>query len=215
MPTLRGHGTRPEDLRGVTWHGWYEDAERALDELLTRCARVVVMGLSMGGVVALHLGVQRPERLAGIAVVAPALRLNIPGGFLLPVLGRFGRLAAVDPTRAFEDATLAVGSTNYPSAPLSAIYSLVQFGKVVERELPSLRTPLLVLYTPRDRVVLPESASIVYANAGTPAAEKAIRTFDRSGHEMLMDRQREDVFAAIMAFVEEKRGALDSPAAGT
>src|SRR4051812_27268772 len=49
MPTLRGHGTKPEDLRGVTWHGWYEDAERALDELLTRCDRVVVMGLSMGG----------------------------------------------------------------------------------------------------------------------------------------------------------------------
>src|SRR5215218_9616244 len=53
MPTLRGHGTKPEDLRGVTWHGWYEDAERALDELLARCDRVVVMGLSMGGVVAL------------------------------------------------------------------------------------------------------------------------------------------------------------------
>src|SRR3954447_5282932 len=121
MPTLRGHGTKPEDLRGVTWHGWYEDAERALDELLTRCDRVVVMGLSMGGVVALHLGVQRPERLAGIVTVAPALRLNIPAAFLLPVLGRSGRLASVDPLRAFEDATLAAGSTNYPAAPLSAI----------------------------------------------------------------------------------------------
>jgi carboxylesterase len=206
MPILRGHGTKPEDLRGVTWHGWYEDAERALDELLTRCERVVVMGLSMGGVVALHLGVQRPEHLAGIVTVAPALRLSIPAAFLLPVLGRSGRLAAVDPLRAFEDATLAAGSTNYPSAPLSAVYALVQFGKIVKRELPRLRVPLLVLYTPRDRVVQPEGAAIVYANAGTPAAEKAIRAFDRSGHEMLMDRQREEVFAAIMVFIEEKRG---------
>ena len=74
MPTLRGHGTRPEDLRGVTWHHWYEDAERALDELLDRCERAVVMGLSMGGVVALHLAAQRPERLAGVVTVAAALR---------------------------------------------------------------------------------------------------------------------------------------------
>jgi carboxylesterase len=202
LPTLRGHGTRPEDLRGVTWHGWYEDAERALDDLLTRCARVVVMGLSMGGVVALHLGVQRPERLAGIVTVAAALRLNIPAGFLLPLLGRSGRLTTVNPANAFEDAALAAGSTNYPSAPLSAIYSLVQFGKVVERELPQMRVPLLALYTPRDRVVLPESAQIIYAGVGTPPEEKAIRAFDRSGHEMLLDRQREEAFAAIMAFIE-------------
>src|SRR6478735_3726884 len=91
LPTLRGHGTRPEDLRGVTWEDWYEDAGRALDELLTRCERAVVMGLSMGGLVALHLGVQRPERLAGIVTAAAALRLIIPAGFLLPLLGRSGR----------------------------------------------------------------------------------------------------------------------------
>lgn len=201
MPTLRGHGTRPEDLRGVTWHRWYEDAERALDELLTRCARVVVMGLSMGGLVALHLGAQRPERLAGIVAVAPALRLILPAAFLLPLLGRSGRLAAANVLNAFEDATLAATSTNYLAAPLSAVYSLVQFGQRIERELPQMRVPLLILHTPRDRVVQPESAQIVYARAGTPPEDKAIRAFDRSGHEMLLDRQREEVFAAIMAFI--------------
>jgi carboxylesterase len=207
LPTLRGHGTRPEDLHGVTWHRWYEDAERALDELLGRCDRVVAMGLSMGGLVALHLGVHRPEALAGVVTVAPALRLTIPAGFLLPLLGRSGRLAAVDVRRAFADAALAAGSTNYPAAPLSAIYSLVRFGRVVERQLPRMRLPLLVLYTPHDRVVRPEGARIVYERAGTPPEQKAIRAFERSGHEMLLDVQREEVFAAIMAFIEERRQA--------
>ena len=204
LPTLRGHGTRPEKLAGVAWHHWYEDAERALDELLDRCERVVVMGLSMGGVAALHLAVQRPERLAGVVTVAPALHLNITGKWLLPLLGRSTRHAKVDARRAFEDVALAASSTNYISAPIAAVYSLVRFGQLVERELPRMRVPLLVLYTPRDRVVLPESARIVYERAGTPPAEKAIRAFERSGHEMLLDQQREEVFAAIIAFIEAR-----------
>jgi carboxylesterase len=204
LPTLRGHGTRPEDLRGVTWPDWCDDAARALDELLTRCERVVVMGLSMGGLVALHLGVQHPERLAGIVSVAGALRLIIPARFLLPILGRFGSLTAVDARKAFADQSRAAGTTNYPSAPLSAIYSLVQFGTVVEQELPRLRVPLLVLYTPQDRVVEPASATIIYERAGTPPTEKALRAFPESGHEMLQDCQRDAVCTAIMAFIAER-----------
>lgn len=206
MPTLHGHGTAPSDLVGATWHRWYEDTERALDRLLERCERAVVVGLSMGGVAALHLAVQRPERLAGVVAIAPALLLNITGKWLLPFLGRLHHQAKVDARRAFEDAALATTSTNYRTAPISAVYSLVQFGRVVERELPHLRIPLLILYAPRDRVVLPEGARLAYERAGTPPDQKAIRAFERSGHEMLMDCQREEVFAAIMAFIAARRG---------
>jgi len=206
LPTLRGHGTRSEDLRGVTWHHWYEDGERALDALLDRCARVVVMGLSMGGLVALHLAALRPERLAGVALVAPALRLNIAGAGLIPLLARTGRHAAVDPRRAFADRSLATDSTNYPDVPIAAVHSLIQFGKLVERELPRVHVPLLILYPPRDRVVRPESARIIHDRSGTPAAQKRLLAFARSGHEMLQDRQRDEVIAAIMAFIAERGG---------
>ncbi|CAA9568940.1 MAG: hypothetical protein AVDCRST_MAG88-2156 [uncultured Thermomicrobiales bacterium] len=207
LPILRGHGTRAEDLAGATWHHWYEDAERALDRLLDDCDRAVVMGLSMGGVVALHLAAQRPERLAGVVAVAPALRLNISGQALLPLLARSGRYATVDVGRAFVDPDLAKGSTNYTRVPISAVYSLARYGAVVERVLPRVRVPLLVLYTPRDRVVRPVGAREVYDKAGTPAAQKKLLAFEDSGHEMLMDRSREAVFAAIMDFIEERRAA--------
>ncbi len=207
LPTLRGHGTRSEDLRGVTWHHWYEDGERALDALLDRCARVVVMGLSMGGLVALHLAALRPERLAGLVLVAPALRLDIAGAALIPLLARTGRHAAVDPLRAFADRSLAVGSTNYADAPIAAVHSLIGFGKLVERELPRVHVPLLILYPPHDRVVRPESARIIHDRSGTPAAEKRLLAFEHSGHEMLQDRQRDEVIAAIMAFIAERSAA--------
>src|SRR5436309_15413770 len=60
VPWLRGHGTRPEDLVGVTWREWYADAAAALDGLLGQCAEAAVVGLSMGALVALHLALERP-----------------------------------------------------------------------------------------------------------------------------------------------------------
>ena len=208
MPTLRGHGTRPEDLRGVTWHHWYADAERALDDLLERSKQVVVMGLSMGGVVALHLATQRPERLAGLVTVAAALQLQVTGRFLLPLLARSGRLAAVDARNAFADPSLAAGTTNYAQAPISAVATLSAFGKLVERELPQVRVPLLTIYTPRDRVVVPAKALAIHERAGTPPAQKRLLAFPNSGHEMLQDRDHAAVCAAILAFIEERRAAL-------
>src|SRR5215213_1606568 len=58
VPWLRGHGTRPEDLVGVTWRDWYADAAEALDALLGRCEYAAVVGLSMGGLLALHLALE-------------------------------------------------------------------------------------------------------------------------------------------------------------
>jgi carboxylesterase len=213
LPTLRGHGTLPEDLRGVTWHHWYADAERALDELLERCDRVVLMGLSMGGVVALHLATQRSERLAGVVTVAAALRLRVTGRFLLPLLARSGRLAAVDLRNAFADPSLAANSTNYALAPISAVATLNAFGTLVERELPRVRAPLLTIYTPQDRVVVPAKALVIHERAGTPPAQKRLLAFPNSGHEMLLDRDHAAVCAAIVAFIEERRAALVDEAA--
>jgi carboxylesterase len=203
VPTLRGHGTRPEDLRNVTWQDWYKDAERALDKLLERCELAVVMGLSMGGVVALHLAAQRPERLAGVATAAAALQLQVTGRFLLPMLARVNQLAAVDVRKAFADQTLVATATNYASAPVSAVASLAAFGKLVERELPNIRVPLLTLYTPNDRVVVPAKALVIHERAGTPPDRKRLLAFPNSGHEMLMDRDRVAVCEAIVAFIEE------------
>src|SRR5690348_4593855 len=103
LPVLRGHGTTPAALRDVTWHDWYADGERALDRLLGRCDRAVVVGLSMGGLVALHLVVQRPERLAGVVAVAPALRPVIPGAVLLPLLARTNLYGTIRGEKAFLD----------------------------------------------------------------------------------------------------------------
>ena len=49
LPTLRGHDTTPEELNGIHWREWVEDAEKALNTLLEKVEKVIVIGHSMGG----------------------------------------------------------------------------------------------------------------------------------------------------------------------
>ena len=49
-PLLPGHGTSLADLDATSWNDWAEAVERALDSMRVRCARVAVVGQSLGGI---------------------------------------------------------------------------------------------------------------------------------------------------------------------
>ena len=45
MPVLRGHGAAsPEALRTVQWRDWVDDAEAALQDLLTEADQAIIIG---------------------------------------------------------------------------------------------------------------------------------------------------------------------------
>ena len=70
-PDLRGHGrsTRPDFGYHVSHHA--ADMVAVLDEWELR--RVVVVGYSIGGAVALEMAVTMPDRLAGLVLVSPVM----------------------------------------------------------------------------------------------------------------------------------------------
>ena len=81
LPRLPGHGTRWQELNRTTWHDWYAEDERALLELRERCETVVVMGLSMGGTLALRLAEQHGDAVDGLVLVNPSVHTeNAPPG---------------------------------------------------------------------------------------------------------------------------------------
>jgi pimeloyl-ACP methyl ester carboxylesterase len=66
----RGHGGSDGDFDGLVLSDWIEDATLVFDTLTT--GPQIVFGSSMGGWVALHLALLRPERVAGLVLIAPA-----------------------------------------------------------------------------------------------------------------------------------------------
>src|SRR6058998_3525721 len=68
LPRLPGHGTRWQDANKVHWQDWYDELERAFDDVRSRCEQTFVLGLSMGGTLALRLAQQRGDDVTGVVV---------------------------------------------------------------------------------------------------------------------------------------------------
>jgi len=197
MPILRGHGTRYQDLKGVTARDWYVDAECALMNLWNHVDRVVVVGLSMGGLVALELGMRHPDKISGVVTAAAALKFVDP-------LARFtwliAKLVSYWPSpESFNDLSLKVNCKNYEKFPTDAFASLYAYSQEIAEKLGELHVPIRILQTKKDQIVSPESANIIYEKVSSPVRE--IIWYEESGHEMMQDMEAETVFEDVMRFV--------------
>ena len=59
VPILPGHGPNGEGIASVTWKDWVRSVDRYCDELARQCATVIVIGHSMGGLLALILAAKQ------------------------------------------------------------------------------------------------------------------------------------------------------------
>ncbi|HEX2915660.1 MAG TPA: alpha/beta fold hydrolase [Chloroflexia bacterium] len=204
MPVLRGHGTQPSDLIGVKWQDWVEDGQKALDDLLQECEKAIIVGLSMGGVVALNLTANNQSRVEGLVCIAPALKLKSKLSALAPLIALVQKTLVFKPDPlGYFDQEAAKTSLNYPEVPTSVVVELIKFGKLTARPefLSRIKVPTLILQTSQDRTVDPSMAQHLHDNLGS--ADRRLIWFHRSGHEMLRDAQREEILDEIEKFVAE------------
>ena len=205
-PLLRGHGQEsPEHLRGVTWQDWLEDAEQAMNALAGNDGRVIVIGHSMGALLALHLAARHPELIDSLVLATPPIRLVsplAPGGPLHFLSGLVSMLVdRWDLTPCFADLHNAIIPENYRWAPTRSIISLFD---LVTATLPVMRdvcAPVLVIHGRSESIVMPESADLVMQAISTPPGEKSVVWLEKSDHQVFCDCERHRAVGAVREFV--------------
>lgn len=206
MPVLRGHGTVYTDMEGTTAQDWYDDAEAALLDLYAEVDKVLVVGLSMGGLVALNLGIRHPDKIAGVATMAAALVFRDP---LAPMTRVLSKVVKEWPSpNAFNDPELAKNSDNYPKFMTDAFVSLRTYAHETRLRLPQVTVPVCVLQSKRDQVIAPVAANLIYRDVSSEHRE--IHWFEQSGHELGQDLEADAVFATVMEFIGRFRPAADA-----
>jgi carboxylesterase len=192
-PRLPGHGTSIEDLATTGWRDWLAEAERALQELASRCTTVVAVAQSFAGALALHIGARRPELLSGAVLINPWVRdprlrfvfLARPFMRTYPGTGRDIKKPGPE-------------ELNYERIPVSVLPGVGRFLRMVDAELPSFRVPLLVFSSDHDHVVKPANSRRVMARAGSE--QKELIRLGNSYHVATLDYDADLVFERALAF---------------
>jgi len=198
-PLLPGHGTAPEELRGVSWRDWVAAAEAALQRLREHSPTCFVAGLSLGGAIALYLAGR--TSIAGAIALSPAIRIR-DWRFQLARLTRHSNLW-VEPGTENDDLadqqarSLTWHYPRYPAASVSEVLSLVQ---ATRRSLKKIHVPVLMVQSSRDGALIPEGACWAYERI--PVQDKELVWLERSGHNILVDTEREVVFDHVYRFID-------------
>lgn len=194
-PRLSGHGASPEDMARTAWPEWYGDVEDAFFMLKGLCREIDVIGLSMGGLLGLKLAAEHPVcRVISLSAPIFIADKRLP---MLP-LYRLIRKYAPKRRRKFYDID-PIYSVCYDRTPLNCLGSLLHLIKQMERILPAVHQPMLVVQSRNDRTVRPQSARYIYERLGS--REKQLIWLEESGHIVTLDSERNRVFEVVADFL--------------
>jgi carboxylesterase len=212
-PLLPGHGTTAEDLTHIHRRAWIDEVESAFRDLEDRCEAVFVGGLSMGSLLALWLGAAHPT-VAGIITMAPTVQLQFRLLWLTLGLRHVLKYA---PASLIEEEALGDPEAIeriwcYDEMPLWGTAELYLLQRGVHRVLAQIRQPILIFQGRLDNWLSPDSAQILYDRVASP--DKTLIWLEHSGHNVLADGEREQVWAQSYAWMME-RSALGDDGRGS
>ena len=195
VPRLSGHGTSVEEMADTNWAHWYRTVEDAYHILKSICSRIIVIGLSMGGLLALKLGTEYPvDKIVSLSTPIFIVDKRLD---LLPVYRMFRKFV---PKRRKKYADVAPKYTvGYEFTPLRSLSSLLKLIQHVDTLLPSVAVPTLIIQGRHDHTVQARSGQYIYDHIGTK--EKKLIWLDKSGHIVTIDIERERVFGYIADFI--------------
>lgn len=191
---LPGHGTTIDDMEPTGWRHWFGAAIDGWHLLGNLCSEINVVGLSMGGLLALKLAAHYP--VTRVASLSAPVYLADSKVNLLPFYRLFRRFV---PKKQRDYDVAPHYFTGYNQTPLSSLSSLMELIDSIHADLPDITCPALILQSRREHTVKPESAIYLHQKIGS--GQKELFWLEKSGHVVTVDIERETVFGKVADFL--------------
>ena len=204
---LAGHATDPEDMIRSNWTDWTVSVEDGYNLLRGITDTIFLVGLSMGGVLALLMS----TRLTVRGTVAMSTPYKLPDDPRLRHIEWISKIVAYMPKSDKEpgadwfDKEAWKERVVYPENPVRSIGELNKMLGEMRTALPRLKAPVLLMHSKDDDYVLPENMELIYDDLKN-VSDKTKLYLTGSCHVVTRDAARHQVFETALEFIQRVGG---------
>ena len=202
-PLLPGHGETPDAMNHIKWHDWIHVCRESLIELKKHCDRVFIVGLSMGGTLALALGAE--NSVNGLVTLSAPVEIQNRWFRFLPILKFF-----IPCWRKHKDKIVnhpfEVGYNCYPTNGLNEFFKLMEYTKTA---MTNIACPLLVMHARGDRTVSSRNAEIIARTVGSKHVK--VKYLNHPCHVITKGEDQSIVFENVLDFINRNEISGTSP----
>lgn len=195
---LAGHGTSMQDMEHTSWQDWLASVEDGYHMLRPNVDRLIVIGSSMGGALALAAAADFPVE----AVVAISAPFDLPEDkrlFFLPMLEPFHvKLKKGKPD--WQDPHSPEEHVAYPFRTPHGILELGHLLENMQKKLPAITCPVLLFQSELDITIPANSLDAISGLVQSSMLESY--WVKNSGHVITLEPDKEFVAQTIAAFIQ-------------
>jgi len=205
VPLLPGHARSLRAFSHVTADGWLAEVESRYLALRSKHDWVAVVGLSMGGAIAIRLAARHAD-LVALALLAPYVAM--PKGIevaavLSPLWGTVVPYVYSADPRSIRDPEESARNLGYGSITAPALRALRETVRRAFEALPGVKAPTIVVQSRQDNRIAVADAERAFERLG--ADEKRLVWIEGSGHVISVDLGRAKVFEAVSQWLAAHR----------
>jgi carboxylesterase len=226
---LPRHCDTLDELKKVTWQEIVDAVSRDFWQLKKEHHQVYLGGISMGALVAVHLAQMYPADVAGLIALSPTFFYDgwaiHKGKVLLPLVWHIPYLRRLIDIReswpyGLKDETLRTNIERFyvnakarasrfnnkvllfgsPFFPVACLYQHHIFSKVVRKELPFVKNPILIIHAKEDDMTSLKNAEFLLENISS--AHKLLVVLENSYHMITIDKEKDKVASEIVKFLK-------------
>ncbi len=197
---LPGHGTRMEDMLLCNWKSWILYATSELKELLEIYPKVTVVGLSMGGDIALCLASKFNVHRV-VTISAPIIIKN-KLNYITEILSVFRKYTYWKIYKPMNDELSFDYETGYKGMPVKSIAELRKMTLATSMRLHRIKQPILVVQSLKDMVVHLKSPFIIFDNV--KSEYKELTLLENARHNAILSPERRKLFDIVEKFIKKE-----------
>lgn len=201
---LLGHGTLAKEMRDCTVQGWIESVNRGYAVLSHYHQKVVVVGFSAGGLLALLKSTTNVDNIAGVVAINPAISLKKKSVFFTSLLDSWNNLLShfslqVGTLKWVENKTESPES-NYDRIYIAGLRQLLILQDRCESILQNVYLPLLIIQGSNDPVVENDGADQIMRSV--MSKDKTLHKIEANEHIIVRGDKAEEVYRPILSFIQ-------------